>query len=56
MIIQGMQSTMVKPSDTDLEDKIKTNELSCTTMDPSTINEDKFTPIYSDASPSHQSD
>ena len=41
---QGLQSTKEKPPDTDLEDKIKTNVVYCTTVDPSTTEEDK---IYS---------
>ena len=36
MIRQGLQSTKEKPPYTDLEDKIKTNVVYCTTVDPST--------------------
>ena len=43
--IQGLKSTKVKPPNTDQEDKIKTNVLVCTTLDPITMKEGKF---YSD--------
>ena len=33
---QGLKSTKEKPLDTDLEDKIKTNVVFCTTLDPIT--------------------
>ena len=42
---QGMQSTKEKPPGTDLKDKIKTNVVFCTTVEPSTTKEGK---IYSD--------
>ena len=42
---KGIHSTKEKPLDTDLEDKSKTNEVFCTTLDPSTTKEGK---IYSD--------
>ena len=42
---KGIQSTKEKPPDTDLEDKIKTNVVFCTTIDPSTTKEGG---IYSD--------
>ena len=42
---QGLQLTKEKPPDTDLENKIKTNVVYCTTVDPSTTKEGK---IYSD--------
>ena len=45
MRIQGLQLTKDKPPDTDLEDKVKTNLVYCTTVDPSTTKEGK---IYSD--------
>ena len=42
---QGLQSTKEKPPDTDLEEKIKTNVLFSTTVDP---RETKELKIYSD--------
>ena len=51
---QGLQSTREKPPDTDLEYKSKSNVVFCTTVDPSTTKEGKFTQIYADASPPHQ--
>ena len=42
---QRLQSTKDKPPDTDLEEKIKTNVVYCTTVDPSTTKKDR---IYSD--------
>ena len=41
----GLQPTNEKPPDTDLEYKIKTNVVYCTTVDPSITKEGK---IYSD--------
>ena len=51
---KGMQSTIEKPPDTDLEDKRKTNVAFCTTVDPITTKEGGFTQIYVDYYPSHQ--
>ena len=42
---QVLQSTKVKPPDTDWEEKIKTNDVFCTTVGPSTTKEGN---IYSD--------
>ena len=42
---QGLQPTKEKPPDTDLEDKIKTNVVYWTTVEPRTTKEGK---IYSD--------
>ena len=42
---QELQSTKEKPPNIDLEDKIRTNVLFCTTVDPSTYKKGK---IYSD--------
>ena len=51
MIRQGLQSTKEKPFDTDLEDKITTDVLYFTTVEPSTTKEVK---IYADVSPTLQ--
>ena len=45
MIIKGLKSTKDKPQEIDLEDKIKTNVVFCTTVDPVTTEKGKF---YSD--------
>ena len=45
MRIKGLQSTKATPPDTYLEDKMKTNVVFCTTVDPSTTKEGN---IYSD--------
>ena len=42
---QGLQSTKVKPPDTDLDKNTRTNVVYCTTVDPSTTKKGK---IYSD--------
>ena len=56
MRIQGLKSTREKPLDIYLEGKRKKNVVLCTTVDPSTKNEEKFTHIYEDASPSHKAE
>ena len=42
MRIQGLQSTKEKPPDTDMEDKITTNVVYFTTVEPSTTKEGKI--------------
>ena len=56
MKIQGLRSTRDKPVDTDLEYKREKNVVVCITLDPNTKNEGKFTMVYADTSPSHQSE
>ena len=52
--IQRLQSTRDKPTDADLEDKIKKNIVFCTTKDPSKMKRGNFTQIYVNASPLDQ--
>ena len=47
---QGLQSTKEEPPDTYLGYKRKTNVVFCTTVDPTTTKEGKYTQIYVDGS------
>ena len=47
----GLQSTKEKPPDTNLEDKIKSNVVYCTTVDLAQPKKERSTQIYAEIAP-----